>query len=149
MTLGSTVIVATCLLVGLLGSVGFAQPNKVEYELRERCGKRAAEVFKAEYSPPVANTDEGQILFNYRSHYNAALNKCFFLEISQTIAYRAKPQYSATMYRLYDINDNKEYGSFYRRSDANSLGECNVIDKSCSSEAEWELLIKRFMEDDQ
>jgi hypothetical protein len=31
-----------------------AQPNKEQYELRERCGKRAAEVFQREYTPVVA-----------------------------------------------------------------------------------------------
>src|SRR5215510_10667019 len=28
-----------------------AQPNKQSYELQERCGKRAAEVFEREYGP--------------------------------------------------------------------------------------------------
>jgi len=51
-----------------------AQPNKELYELQERCGKRAAEVFKREYSPA-----HGQMTFNYENHYSARLNKCFFI----------------------------------------------------------------------
>ena len=50
-----------------------AQTNKQLYELQERCGKRAAEVFKREYSPA-----HGQMTFNYENHYSARLNKCFF-----------------------------------------------------------------------
>ena len=53
------------------------------------------------------------------------------------------------MYRLFDINENREYGSFYKELDAHGPTDCVVLDKSCGSEAEWELLIKRFMEDDQ
>ena len=58
-----------------------AQPNK---ELRERCGKRAAEAFAREYSPPVLDTDDEQTLFNYENHHSAGLNKCFFLEIAMS-----------------------------------------------------------------
>jgi len=55
----------------------YAEPNTVQYELQERCGKQAAEVFKTEYTA-VQNTNDGQMLSNYRNHYSATLNKCFF-----------------------------------------------------------------------
>jgi hypothetical protein len=47
-----------------------ARPNKELYELQERCGKLAAEVFAREYSP-VSNTKDGQRLFNYENHYSS------------------------------------------------------------------------------
>jgi hypothetical protein len=47
-----------------------AQPNKQLYELQERCGKRAAEVFAREYNPAVAKTEHGQMMFNYENHYS-------------------------------------------------------------------------------
>jgi hypothetical protein len=53
-------------------------------ELQERCGKRAAEVFAREYSPPVLDTDDEKTLFNYENHHSARLNKCFFLEIAMS-----------------------------------------------------------------
>ena len=40
MTLGKAFIVTTSLFVGLISSLGYAQPNKVEYELRERWGSK-------------------------------------------------------------------------------------------------------------
>jgi hypothetical protein len=140
-------IAAIPLFVGWFGSCA-AEPNKVEYELRERCGKRAAEVFKSEYTE-VTNTKDGQTLWNYRNHYSATVNKCFFLEMSTIYATNANPKYIAQMYRLWDINDNKQYGSFYQRSDANKPMDCEVLGKGCSSEAEWESLIAPYMEDGQ
>jgi hypothetical protein len=64
-------------IAGLLcfSTYASAQPNKELYELQERCGKRAAEVFKREYSPPVAKIADGQMTFNYENHYSARLNK--------------------------------------------------------------------------
>jgi hypothetical protein len=54
-----------------------AQPNKEVYQLQERCGKRAAEVFEREYGSPLLNDKDGQTLLNYENHYSAGLNKCF------------------------------------------------------------------------
>jgi hypothetical protein len=144
--LGIFVITTSC-LIAWLGSVGFAQTIQERYERQGRCGQQAAEVFKADYGQQIMLDQEGTLFFNYRNHYNAALNKCFFLEITKILGYRAKTPYSATMYRLYDIDENKEYGSFYKRSDATSPADCQILGKLCASEAEWELLIKRFMED--
>jgi hypothetical protein len=146
MTLGLFILTTSCIMA-LLSPTSFAQTTKERYELQERCGKRTAEVFKADYGQQIMPDQDGTLVFNYRNHYNTTLNKCFFLEITKILAYRAKTPYSATMYRLYDIDENKEYGSFYKRSDATSPTDCRILDKSCASEAGWELLIKPFMED--
>ena len=106
MTLGIFVIAKFCFIV-LLSSVGFAQTTQAGYEGQERCGKRASGVFKADYGQQIMLDQEGTLFFNYRNHYNAALNKCFFLEITKILGYRAKTPYSATMYRLYDMDENK------------------------------------------
>jgi len=59
-----------------------AQPDKQLYELQQRCGRLAKEVFDRQYSPPVLDTEHGQTVFNYENHYSARLNKCFFMEIA-------------------------------------------------------------------
>jgi hypothetical protein len=87
-----------------------AQPNKQVYELQERCSKRAAEVFEREYSP-VSNTEDGQTLFNYENHYSARLKKCFFLEIAMSYE-REEGKPGSKIMRLFDLNENKEYGTF-------------------------------------
>ena len=77
--LGTLVCFATVLL---LLSATRAEPNKVLYELQERCGKQASETFQKEWGANVVNTKDGQTLANFENHYNAHLNKCIYLESS-------------------------------------------------------------------
>jgi hypothetical protein len=95
----------------------------------------------------MKNTKEGQNITSYRNRYNPTLNKCFFLEKTSILAYLAKPKYTASMYILFDVNEHKETGSFYKRSDLGTPVQCVVNGKSCNSEAEWELLIAPYMGD--
>jgi hypothetical protein len=111
-----------------------AQTGKVLYELQERCGKRAEEVFKRDYSPSVPKS-YGQITFNYENHYDARLNKCFFLEIAMPHD-KGKLIRSKDM-RLFDLSENKEYG-IYLDGFCDGCGPmtCYVQDKVCRSESE-------------
>ena len=62
----------TALLALLLfGTASQAQPNKEQYELQERCGKRAAEFFAKAWAGEVSNTASGQTTANYENHYNS------------------------------------------------------------------------------
>ena len=110
----------------------------MSYELKERCGRQAAETFKKEWGSNVVNNKNGQTVANFESHYNARLNKCFYLEISKTYERGQKPWKSL---RLFDLLDNKEYATFIEGL------ACEVRDRSCTAEAEWRELIKPFMED--
>jgi hypothetical protein len=122
-----------------------AQPNKELNELQERCGKRAAEVFEREYSPRIANTKDVQMRYNYENHYSARLNKCFFLEIA--VSYEREDGTSSKLMRLFDLNDNREYGVFVSGlSDKGPPVACLLQDKICQSEGEWRQLLKPFME---
>ena len=119
-----------------------AQPNKDLYELQERCGKRAAEVFEREYG----SDKDGQTLFNYENHYSAHLKKCFFLEIA--ISYeREEEKPGPKIMRLFDLNENKEYGTFVSGPTESTPVTCVVRGKHCRSESEWRQLLKPFMED--
>jgi hypothetical protein len=121
-----------------------AEPNKELYELQERCGKRAEEIFRREYSP-VSNSKHGR-LFSYENHYSLRLNKCFFVEIS--VAYEKGQSTGRKLMRLFDLNDNKEYGQYFM-NDLYLAGPfpCDVQGKVCRSESEWRELVKPFMED--
>jgi hypothetical protein len=138
----------TALLALLLfGTAAPAQPNREQYELQERCGKRAAEFFKREYSSGFKTRDT-TTSFNYENHYSARLNKCFFLVIADTYELiEGKPTASKDM-RLFDLNENKEYG-IYMSSPCDGCvpWPCLVQDQVCRSEKEWRTLIKPFMED--
>jgi hypothetical protein len=70
-----------------------AEPNKEQYELQERCGRRAAEVFKNDHGGQGAaviytDTEHGQDIATYQNHYSGLLNKCFILEITTGVNYK-------------------------------------------------------------
>jgi hypothetical protein len=120
----------------LFASGAEAQSLVEKYELSERCGKRAAEVFrkgKEETTGLTTATD------NYENHYNSRLNKCFSLEVHETGETKSL--------RLIDLNDHKEIGSYFRGTDIQRPVKCALQDKQCGSEQEWHELVKPYMED--
>ena len=127
----------------------FAQPDKELYELQERCGKRAAELFKQDYGRPVYKGQLGVGSFKYVNHYSAHLNKCFFLLI-HVFYPKDKKGLSSTTRTLFELNDdNKKYGEYFQPvyDDDNVSSRCQVQDKVCQSESEWRQLVKPFLED--
>jgi len=106
-----------------------AQPNKQSYELEERCGKRAAEAFEREYGP-VSDDKNEQTLFNYENHYSARLKKCFFLEIAISYEHEEGKPASKIM-RPFDLNENKEYGTFVSGPTESTPVTCVVRGKHC------------------
>jgi hypothetical protein len=71
-------IVAAVLSSGMI-SYCSSEPNKVD-ELRERCGKRTEEFRKKQFGiKQSSGTKDGQIINKYETHYNANLDKCFYL----------------------------------------------------------------------
>lgn len=118
-----------------------AQPNKELYELQARCGEQAVRAFKQDYTP-VARTKEGSTqLSNYENHFSAQFNKCFFLEM---VSFYGKNEASTSL-RLFDLNENKQYGSYFKGG--SGIMDCQVRDKQCSSEEEWRKLAKPYLED--
>jgi len=143
------IFTVTLVLVWLASVSGsHAATAKEDYELQERCGKRADELFKREYgNSGITNTKDGQALAGYRNHYNKKLNKCFLLLTYRDIPYKDKKKASSTLMTLYDINENKEYGSYFK-SDNNSIPfDCKVSETVCRSEQEWDSLISPYMEE--
>jgi hypothetical protein len=130
-------ILTGAILAAAVSTTTYAQPNKEAYELHERCGRRAAEMFEKDFGP---NPNNGQVLGNYENHYNTRLNKCFIVE--STTEFLHDPGKTTTMktLELVDVNENKLYGSF-------NLLECVVNGKTCHSEEEWRTLTKSYMEE--
>lgn len=117
----------------------FAGSKKEDYELEEKCGKIAAEAFKKEYGNGVWTDNEGHhCISNYTNHYNGKLNKCF-LVLSSTCP--SKPTYHEKL--LYDINENKEYGTLIQLG--KTTMECDVRNIKCDSEKQWDDFIKSYM----
>jgi hypothetical protein len=108
-----------------------AEPND---QLQKNCSKLAAETFRREAD------DEDRV--DYLAHYNARLNKCFYTE---TYISRTPVGINMWVY-LSDLQENRIYGGFHRSTNI-GLFYCNLQDKECHSEAEWNKLVKSYMED--
>jgi hypothetical protein len=52
-----------------------------------------------------------------------------------------------TKMTLIDINEKKEYGTYNKFSSDKNPSSCVVAEKDCSTDAEWESLLKPFMEE--
>jgi hypothetical protein len=127
----------------LFSSNAYAGP-KEDYELQERCGKRAEERYKQEVGNPVSSDKDSTYLINYTNHYNKRLNKCFMLITTNSYP-KDKSRDIITIKTLIDINENKEYGNLVKIK--NAIMTCEVANKQCKSENEWENLVRPFMEE--
>jgi hypothetical protein len=130
----------------LVASQLAAAQNTALYQLQERCGKSAAEVFAKEYANGTsARVGDSEIYFGYEAHYNAKLNKCFYLEKTQSYDFNKKSVTSG--FRLYDIHENKEIGGFGGVHPALGVVDCQVNGERCRSEDEWRALAKPYLEE--
>ena len=117
---------------------------KDDYELQEKCGKRCEEYFKKDYD----NGFDKNGISNYTYHYNKKLNKCFILINSIEFIRKVEDKYeNITIKTLFEFNENKEYGSLVLFGKNIKTDSCLVLDKSCKSEQEWNLLVVPYMEE--
>jgi len=119
---------------------------KEVYELSQECTKLAAELWDktAVVRSAVASDPGGSKLkSSYTNHYNSKLNKCMAVMTADTIP----KDKSGTMHNksLFDLHENSEMATFL--SDGKQVVLCKVQDKSCSSESEWDALVKPYMEE--
>ena len=127
-------IAASSLIASTLSA--YSQPDKVLYELQQRCGKLAKQ-FAAEWKtrtiqrtgPPRSKKAMRKLPSMSR------LNKCFYLEII-TIPMRVPMRHLT----LFDLNDNKEFGTY---SEGMTV-HCEVRGQNCKSEAEWRATAKLY-----
>jgi hypothetical protein len=99
--------------------------DKEQFELQEKCGGISREFFKNEFSRETSY---------YRNHYNKKMNKCFILVTGLYTTFKS----------LNDVNENKRYGVLLITKDG--IG-CDVLEKKCKSEQEWDSLVKPYMEE--
>jgi hypothetical protein len=120
-----------------------AAPDAAAYELQERCGKRASEVFYKEY----AKERKTDFIVNFQSNYSTEYNKCFMMVF--TVSY-SKVDGQMHMYHnryMIDVNTNAAYGSFFSDMAWTTPMECNVQQTACRSEDEWKGMAFKFMGD--
>jgi hypothetical protein len=122
-------------IAGAPVTMAAADPNVTLYQLRKNCEELASETFFRETAD-----DEDRV--DYRAHYNARLRTCLYAEtyISPT------PVGINIWVYLSDLQGDRIYGGFHRSTNI-GLFYCNIEDKECHSEAEWDELVKPYMED--
>jgi hypothetical protein len=111
---------------------GSSKDKKVDYQLQEQCRKQCDEWFKKSYG-------DGYVSKTHRNHYNQKLKKCFILVTTKNTKL-------TTNNELYDVNEDKIYGSFIKGKDGLPL-YCKFVGKECKTEDEWKQLIKPYMEE--
>jgi hypothetical protein len=122
-------------ILALTATMAAAEPDVTLYHQQNNCEKLAAERFRRE------TADDGDRV-DYRAHYNARLNKCFYVE-----TYISPTPVGINMWvYLSDLQDNRIYGGFHRSTNI-GLFYCNLQDQECHSEAAWNELVNQYMED--
>ena len=136
------------LCVGTVLATAAAAQDRTVYDLAERCGRRAAEIFGREYGPYTR--DGTQYSFNYRNHYNPKMNKCFLVLYTHS----TNAEMETDGYDLYDVNERRLYGSYhdfrtsgYSVSDPPNVSICGIGSQRCRSLSEWKALISDYMGD--
>lgn len=146
---------AQFLVLTVLVSVGlvprgnsYAVSSKEDYELQERCGKRAEEFFKKKYGNGVTKIKGGQQETEYINHYNKNLNKCFIKLTTSNVLYKQQRPEVVTSFEILvlDINTNIEYARFINIYQKERPALCKVEERTCRDLEEWEKLTKIYME---
>ena len=130
----------------LLPQNTYSSSKEEDYKLQERCGKYCDEMFRKVYGNGLTSDENSSIISGYQNHYNKKLNKCFILITSKDYP-KDKKTDVLLMKNIYDFNENKEYGSFSKFRKDVTPSDCNISEKTCNSEQEWDLLVKPYMEE--
>jgi hypothetical protein len=126
-----------------------AEPNKAQYELQERCGKRVTEFVEKEYGRErIYNKYIRLISPSFVNHYNPTLNRCFVL---LTLQVAENSNMVVTEISLIDVNENRDIGSivlvFDKINSVTTTSFCDMTIKQqpCHSEFEWREFVKSYM----
>jgi sensor histidine kinase regulating citrate/malate metabolism len=117
--------------------------------LQEQCVNRSKEYFKNEYGNGMINGENGERLISkYTNHYNKKLNQCYILITStQLIRNTENKIENIGLKTLFELNENKKYGSLIKYENNNEIINCRILEKYCNLEKEWNLVIKPYMEE--
>ena len=147
-------IVGTCIpLTARAADPDIKKPAKEDYELQERCSKRAEEFFRQQWGDGATEDGLAVYAWSYNNHYNRKLNKCLFLLVGRGY-YKDKRDAPSYTEELRDVNEKKEYGHFtqfrLRAIDEPTpppICDIDLLKKHCGSKEEWDAFVKPYMEE--
>jgi|WetSurMetagenome_2_1015567.scaffolds.fasta_scaffold39674_4 hypothetical protein len=125
------------ILVSLISilMVGCSSPY-TSLEAQEKCAKQSFSTF----TNLGYKTEEGA---SYENHFNIRLGKCF-VEISNVNTTEDSVFIQKT---LFDAYESKVYATLDRFRGKTNSDICMILEKSCSSETEYEDFVKIYLED--
>jgi hypothetical protein len=118
------------------------------YDLRAKCGRDAREWFKHFFGNGDSRGDGYEGHSSYSNHYDPQSNRCIALVGTTGFLKDAKTgKLSMSDARtLIDVNENKELGNYFKFQNASGPMQCNVGDKPCASQGEWESFVRPYTE---
>lgn len=129
------------LLILMLSGYAFAGTLNFESEMMMKCRDKAKEYFTTNYETVLYPEDGIGIISEYRSHYNTTLNKCFILT-----SVLINDDDSKSWHRfITDLNDNTTFGTFAYDVSSKQIDSCNVLDRHCRTQLEFDRLIHPYM----
>jgi hypothetical protein len=125
----------------------YSAPDGDFNDLQKQCERTANAEFRKVWGDGTLEdiVKNNFVSANYKSHFNTKLNKCFYLLSTSTISKKSTRNITFGTEQLTDINKNKEYGSYM--GDYKLIEHCKVDDTVCGSKAEFEELIKHYLEE--
>jgi hypothetical protein len=133
-------------VIAVLLGIHAAEAQSLQSLAQITCSNRAAEIAKDRGGVPGIDT---KFIFDYESHYNSRLQKCFFLEITTMINREGETK----LMLLRDLFEKEElgpYGGLVKKG-GSEPSVCSVLliepvqQRQCRSEQEWRELIKPYM----
>jgi hypothetical protein len=146
-------LVVVLLLTGTFAARAEDRSKKEEYELQERCGKRAEELFRRDWgNSGIVKGKDSTTTANFENHYNTKLNKCFEKLETIVIPHQARSFDSITTRHIFDVNEQRTYAILmysYRSAGGGGFHilTCDVAGKSCDSEKEWQAMASHYMDE--
>jgi hypothetical protein len=125
-----------------LAHESFAASAIENYELSERCSKRAEEDWKFRHQDLPGLYGPGSYV-RYENHYNVKFNKCYVIHFITQPDGKGKTGHIDT---LFDVNAHQEIAS-YIGMEGEAPIDCHSLESKCHSKAEWDQLIRPYWEE--
>lgn len=92
-----------------------ANPDRVGYQLADRCAKSSEAIFESKYSA----MGNGGVYASFQNHYNPKLNGCFM--VITTVSFTNQYKTHRILLELLNVNENRELGQFTCRGDVANI----------------------------
>jgi len=126
-----------------------AMTRTEEFNLRERCAKAAAELYKEKSLFETMRSLHSDVTESYLAHYNAKLNKCFLRVVTASIHEKGGYQLSISMTDVFEHDDAANLIDFFdaqNKEDHTLVPITCILGRgNCKSKAEFDAYTYPFM----